>query len=449
MGYDTYLDVGDRTMLMWRKQTSALPRMLFRHDQALVTALEPDDDSCYNISVVYQTTAREALETLAASGLGWNASVAAYHEIRFSGSATGLVMGATYAELGTESDAEMRRRVQQFEALAPEHDLEALGTVMANQWADPEVTEVLCIESISYDQSITEIFTFSFEVYKAAAEMAGVDAFAATRAAESWALLYRDAPLIAWPILLVVFLKQLPSDTAVSLVLTEDAYETARVSTIAAGKAYADDYWSEASEILAGYARTLGRLFGVLAGFNSQLGREYWFARAADSLARIKSLTSDNSTTKERGDALEAVVEALVKTEEPELQLVERNFRTAEEEIDLVVANSLSDPFWTAQGSPLIFAECKNCSAKPGVPELRIFESKMRDRGAVVKIGIFISMSGFASTFSARLKSVQQTDGLIYAISGEDLENIVAKKVRLTDWLRGEGLMRALGKSSL
>jgi hypothetical protein len=338
--------------------------------------------------------------------------------------------------------------VRQFEALSPEHDLVALGTVMANQWADADVDEVICIESISYDQSIPEISTFSFDVYKVATEMDGVDAFAATRAAESWALLYRDAPLIAWPILLVALLKQLPSDTPISLVLTEDANETGRVATIAEGEAYADEYWSEASDILAGYARTLGRLFGVLAGFNNQLGREYWFARAADSLTRIKALNPGNSTTKERGDALEALIEALIKTEEPELQLVERNFRTLEEEIDLVVANSLSDPFWTAQGSPLIFAECKNWSAKPGVPELRIFESKMRDRGAVVKVGLFISMSGFAGTFLERLKSVQQSDGLIYAISGEDLEHIVARKLRLTEWLRGEGLTRSLGRSS-
>lgn len=448
MGFDTYLEIGDQTAAMWRKQSSPLPRMLFRHDQLVVTAASEagDDEFTYPVAVRFETTAEEALRTLDDSGLGWSASVAAYGETRITAFSGGLVMAREDTKPGASENASIEA-LRQFEALSPVHDLEALGRVLATQWQDPEAKGVLLFDDITYDAPIESIGTVAFGVHRVAADMEGVDEAAATRAAESWALLYRDAPLIAWPLLLVILLKHLPPEMPVSLVLTEDAYESAAVSTVEEGLAYGETYWEESSELLAAHARTLGRLFGVLAGFHNQLGREFWFARASDTLARLRSMTTENSTTTERGQMLESLVEALIRTEEPQLQVVEKNFRTREEEIDLVIANNLGDAFWAAQASPIIFAECKNTTEKPGVPELRVFESKMDDRGAIVRIGIFISVNGFAETFLTRLKQVQRATGVIFAISGDDLEVIINEKRRLTDWLRTDGLTRALGKS--
>jgi len=178
------------------------------------------------------------------------------------------------------------------------------------------------------------------------------------------------------------------------------------------------------------------------------VGAEFWFARAADLLARLRALAFDEeATTRARGDALESLVDALVHTEEPELQVLEKNFRTAEVEIDLAVTNGLKDPFWIALTSPLILIECKNWTKRVGVPELRIFESKMRDRGALCRIGVFVSISGFTKPFLDRLKAVQAGGGVIFAVDGEDLVRLIGEKRRLTDWLRDEGLRRSLGSS--
>lgn len=447
MGYDTYLQIGGQTAAMWRKQSSPLPRMLFRHSQLIVDApADAGDESPYQVEVRFDTTAGEALEALDDSGLGWSASAAAYGETRITALSGGIVMARAGKTPGA-SESAIDEALRQFEALSPLHDLEALGRVLAAQWTDSEAESALLFDDITYDAPIESVSSVALSVHRAALKMDGVDEAAATRAAESWVLLYRDAPLIAWPLLFVILLKHLPPGTPVSLVLTEDAYESAGVSTVAEGLAYGERYWEESSELLAAHARTLGRLFGVLAGFNNQLGREFWFARAADTLSRLRSMTDENSTTTERGQMLESLLEALVRTEEPELQVVEKNFRTREEEIDLVIANNLGDPFWAAQRSPIIFAECKNTAAKPGVPELRIFESKMDDRGAIVRIGIFISVTGFADTFLTRLKHIQRATGLIFAVSGDDLDVIINEKRRLTEWLRTDGLSRALGKS--
>jgi len=445
VGFDTYLLIADRTASMWRKQSSPLPRMLFRHDQ-LVVSDNTGPENQYAVDVRFETTAGGALRTLEDSGLGWSASIAAYGETRVTAYSAGIVMSAALTA-NPSDDRASEDALRRFEALSPAHDLEALGRVLAHQWNDADLDVVLIFDEVMDNAPFKSVFTLSFEVYQAALDITGVDAAAAARAAESWTILYNDAPLIAWPLLHVTLLKQLPPDTPIVLVLTEDAYESANVTTVEGGREYGETYWSESSEMLAGYAHTLGRLFGALAGFNSQLGREFWFARAADALAKLRAMTPANSTTTERGGMLESLVEALIHTEAPELQVTEKNFRTREEEIDLLIANSLKDPFWAAQGSPLIVAECKNSSEKPGVPELRVFESKMTDRGAIVKIGIFISVHGFASTFLQRLKQIQRDGGLIFAVSGDDLEEIINQKIRLTDWLRTDGLTRALGKS--
>ena len=142
---------------------------------------------------------------------------------------------------------------------------------------------------------------------------------------------------------------------------------------------------------------------------------------------------------------MEDLVDALLRTEEPELTVVEKNYRTAAEEIDILVSNGLSDPFWISLCSPLILIECKNWQDKVGVPELRVFESKITDRGALCRVGIFVSMSGFTKPFIQRLRLFQNTGGIIFAVEGVDLMEVVASKVTLTNWLRSEGIRRSLG----
>jgi hypothetical protein len=450
MGYDTSLVVDGEVLLMWRKQAGALPRLLFRPGQAVVDLppAPPEEGvrSPEGAFVGFRTTAGEVLATLDESGLGWAASVAAYGATRFTGFSAGMIMGEAWAR--AEDDTAVERLLAEFEQLPPERDLAALGAVLAAQLAAPPVDGIVIFGEILYDGPLESVSKTVRDVYEQAASMDGVDVFAAARAAESWAVLYRDAPLLAWPMLVCVLLHQLPAEAEVVLDLTDDAFETADIESADDARGYLDDYWSWTTEALASSARTLGRLFTALASFDSKLAPEFWFARAAGLNARMKALAVRETgvTTKERGDALEALVEALLRTEEPNLQPVERNYRTREEEIDVLVTNGLTDPWWAAHGSPLILIECKNKKAKASVPDLRTFESKVKDRGALCKIGIFVSVSGFAATTLQRLKSFQAEGGIIFAVSGSDLDELIATKTKLSDWLRGPGVVRSLGK---
>ncbi len=400
MGYDTSLLLDGDVLLLWRKHASALPRLLFRPGQAVVE-LTPEVGNEGRRApeggfLGFRTTAGEALATLDESGLGWAASVAAYSETRFTGFSAGMLLGASFQS--GEDSAAVKRRLEEFKRLPPEHDLAALGAVLADQWAAPPDDGVVIFREITYDGRLKSQSETTGDVYRQAAAMGAVDAFAAARAAESWAALYDDAPLLAWPMLVCVLLHHLPPDTQVVLDLTDDAFEHSAIETADDARAYLDGYWGWTTESLASSARVLGRLFSALASFDARLAPEFWFARAAELNSRLKALATreTGATTKERGDALEALVEALLRTEEPQLQPVERNYRTREEEIDVLVTNGLTDPWWAAHGSPLILIECKNKKAKASVPDLRTFESKVMDRGALCKIGIFVSVSGFA-----------------------------------------------------
>ena len=312
------------------------------------------------------------------------------------------------------------------------------------------LTKLTLLSALSYSGDLPSPLEAASLTHSAADGRNIANPFAAARAAESFANLDRIAPLLAWPLMLCVFLQHLPPGAVVELDLTEDARQAGEDLSIEVAHEYANEYWSSSAEWSASYARTLERLFAVLAGASAGAGPEFWFARAADLLGRLKSMRdTPEVTTKARGDALENLVEALIRTEAPELQILEKNLRTRQEEIDVVLTNGLKDPFWTNLSSPLILVECKNYGNPVGVPPLRVLESKMADRGALCRVGIFVSMAGFTKTFLSRLKSLQTADRIVFALDGNDLAELVTSKQRLTDWLRERGLLRSLtGRTS-
>lgn len=438
MGYETVLSLGNKNVFMWRKYASVLPRLLFRHDQIRVDWIdncESPDGRVASVRVELRATAGEALETLDTAGLGWPATVAAYSETMVRrGFAAGMVLARAMSfedegELSTvksESDA-----LNEFDRVSAETDLVEMGTLLAHQLLNDSPIDDA---SFSQDQTIlgqltldgtiesvsTTVFAARHYAQKWALES---NVYALMRAVESWCVLNRDAPLIAWPVLMAVILQAVDPELPLVLDLTDDVWETDSVSSIDEGLAYAYDYWQGSGESMGSSARVIGKLFGVLSSFDGELSREFWFARAGDALGEILASLNGSTaaTTKSRGDLLEDLVEALVRSEMPDLEVVERNLRTRGEEIDLVVSNGLNHPFWIAHQSPLLLFECKNTAAKIGVPDLRILESKIHDRNAVCRIGVFVSMSGFTQPFYTRLRSSQASAGIIFAITGEEL----------------------------
>ena len=450
MGFDTYVNIGDRIAADWRKQTGQLPRLLFSRDELVV---EPDSDGRQVITVEFRSTAGRVLETLDANGFGWAACIAAYGNIRSGVVAEAMFRGLYWTKLDADGvdDIESVKRTESLLAdvrsAGPSKDLEELGQLLAAQWLDPELEEVLLFEELLMEEPIEVSTTLMFKV-RDAAEAEHRALLPTLRAVESIAFLFGEARLVAWPLLICILVKHLPPETPVTYVLTEGIREF-EIGDRASANEFVDSYWTKTGAGMADYAENLGLLFGALAQFQTGLGGQFWIGRAISALARVDELNADraNSTNKARGDALEALVDAIVRAEGPELELLERNFRTTEEEIDLILTNGLLHPFWAAQHSPIVLVECKNWAEPVGIDALRVFESKLEDRAGLARVGIFVSMSGFTKPFKERLKSIQSKSvGVIFAVTGDDLRALVSKRQRLTDWLRGEGALRAFGR---
>ncbi|PPF84271.1 hypothetical protein C5E07_08520 [Pseudoclavibacter sp. RFBJ3] len=451
MGFDTFFDVANRTLIDYRKQAGDLPRFVFDSSDAVV---EGGSDEEPPESVDFATTVEGALAVLEAQGFGWNACVAAYGAVRGGGIAGSLLTGMYMAEnlLGEgmetfkKAEREAEECVEKEAEASPHDDLTVLGKLLAASWLDKTVEKPLFLNEFLWGE-IPEPSTGHISQVIHAAQKAGLDPLPPARAIETLGSLFREARLVAWPILLTVFLTHLPSDARVSYSLTGGMDEFEIVDRPSA-RAFVDRWWTGTGEAVADYARNLGVLFGVLADFEGHLSPQYWFGQAIAALDHLEALNVDRSTStnKQRGDALERLVEALFYTEGPDLMVAEKNFRTEEEEVDLVLRSNLPAPFWASQKSAYWFVECKNWSRPMGVAEIRVFESKIDDRKSSVRIGVFVSTSGFYSTAVHRLKSAQIKDiGLIYAITLEDIRGLLDRRQSLSDWLLNEGAMRAFG----
>lgn len=461
MGYDTYLEIAGQTAIEWRKQSSWIPRLLFDYSNSVIEEGEggdfehdPDSEERYwPVIGELRSSVAEVRKVLAQNGFGWLFVVAGYGGLRGGSVAGALLTGmmavkfrAEHPEVEwEESRALIKQQLEVSARATPEEDLDALGRLLASAWLDPE-REVLLFKDLRYGD-VMEPSTSGVSQAIFAAEEVGDDPLPAARAVEAVALLFREAPTLAWPMLLSILLRHLPDEAEVKYVFTEELYEY-DIDTVADANTYLDEYWQSAGSGLADYSERLGTLYGALAQFENQLGSSYWFGRAAAELVRLKELNGDRTTgtRKARGDVLESLVDALLKAEGMDLELLKKNFSTEEEEIDLVLGNGLSHAFWAAHHSPYILVECKNWAEKVGVKSLRDFEGKLEDRKSAARIGIFVSMSGFTKPFRKRLKTVQiRGVGTIFPVTGADLESMIASRTPLSEWLRTVGALHALG----
>jgi len=448
MGFDTYVNIDNRTVVSYRKQTGVLGRFLFDRGD-LVVQSGTDGPSRRPAAVAFRCTVAASREVLKAQGLGWHVSVATYASVRM-GIHTEASLWGRYSAQGSFSEDnpsvdedEIERKIAPQRNKTPEQDLHELGAVMAAQWMDSS-SAVLLFDDLIYDEAPPATSSTILQA-TAAAEKYGKSPLAVGRAVETIAVLFRDAPLAAWPMLMAVLLEHLPDRLSIEYVLSEGIDEFDMVDDASAVR-FAGKWWDETGEFFSDYAHKLGSMFGALAAFENQLSPQFWFGQATAALAHLEQLNSDRgaSSRKERGDALERLVETIVNTESPELDLLEKNFKTEEEEIDLLLRNGLPSPFWLAQSSPYVLMECKNWAKPIGVAELRVFESKIEDRRGMVRIGIFVSASGYAQTFEERLKVIQSRDvGTIFALTLDDLRGLITRREKLSDWLAGPGAIRA------
>jgi CheY-like chemotaxis protein len=164
---------------------------------------------------------------------------------------------------------------------------------------------------------------------------------------------------------------------------------------------------------------------------------EVWRERALAALSterreqEIASAWEDAQTVHDpqlKGDLLELVMFLLFRTI-PGFEHAQLDRQNALEEIDVIVQNSSTDPFWQKEGS-YVLIECKNWSARVGVPELKLFRQKIEDRFGRSALGFMIAMGGYAETTKVEEWTRRGGQSLVVLLTRDDLDALIATRDR-------------------
>ena len=95
------------------------------------------------------------------------------------------------------------------------------------------------------------------------------------------------------------------------------------------------------------------------------------------------------------------------------------------EEIDILVRNESTDPFWVKEGAYFLF-ECKNWSKPVGRNEIDVFVRKLERRHQRCKLGFFAALGGFTDPALKVQLADSKGDVLVVIMDGADLARLVA-----------------------
>ena len=137
-----------------------------------------------------------------------------------------------------------------------------------------------------------------------------------------------------------------------------------------------------------------------------------------DGLAACKAAT----TKDQKGKRLEWLLHFMF-SQVKDFRVKQCNYRTATEELDVVVQLSNHDPSkcWASRG-PIILCEAKNQVAKASQGIVSKFNTIMAVKRGACKIGFVVSLSGFTSDAHKQVLKLAMEDRVIVLMDGDALE---------------------------
>lgn len=130
-------------------------------------------------------------------------------------------------------------------------------------------------------------------------------------------------------------------------------------------------------------------------------------------------------TAQQRGRRLEELL-AFLFSQVRDLKVIERNYRTETEEIDLVLqVDNFSPRVWQRPGVPFILVEAKNRADKASQQVMSVLLTKLQTKRGTSRIAFLVSLSGF--TEDARLQELRFStqDVCVVMIGRTELESLI------------------------
>lgn len=129
-----------------------------------------------------------------------------------------------------------------------------------------------------------------------------------------------------------------------------------------------------------------------------------------------------------KGFLLERLVALLLKSI-PGFDRLDTRLRNEVEEIDVLVQNESTDPFWQKE-SPYILVECKHWSKHIGTKELRDLWGKMEGRYNRCRLALLIAPGGVTDTVRNLQLRKSENDMLVVLVGASELDDLVRRKDR-------------------
>ncbi|MCP3144716.1 response regulator [Pyxidicoccus xibeiensis] len=130
-----------------------------------------------------------------------------------------------------------------------------------------------------------------------------------------------------------------------------------------------------------------------------------------------------------KGQQLEDLVALLFKSIAG-FERTETNRQSLDEQIDILIPNESTDPFWQQAQSQYFLGECKNWSKPVGPTELDSFRLDIKRRFGRCRLGFFIGIGGFTPGFQTRLAASREDDALIVTLDAHQLGELVETRDR-------------------
>ncbi len=439
MGWDSELTVDGYLFGQWRKQAPSLPTLLFKAtDLEIIPATGDDEDDPGRDTVVWATSAEEALANLRSSGFAWDHLVGDYTQCRDFSLKLAYIQGRLGVRLGMP---EYKKYMAKVDAHAPADDLRVL--------AESVIAEGKALERVSAEKNfehdlrtpLSDALFFDAPTedryVNKPDELPDCVGYVQARALDYFVRSQRSAPLVGWAFSFVALLHHVSPDARVEFDVSGGLGDHPDKMP----DEYAEQFWSAARADLTAEARFYGSVFVALASATTDVAQAAQYGRLEAMLA---AATEKKLSKARRGRCLEELVATLLELPNTQLSVLEKRLRHADEELDLVLRNDLDVPFWKSFNSPIVIIECKNWSSPVGITELRILETKMRDRHKLCSVGVFVSLGGFSQPFLQRACKLHGQGLTVFLVDARAVQEIILRKQTLPQWLCDDGLRQVL-----
>lgn len=156
-------------------------------------------------------------------------------------------------------------------------------------------------------------------------------------------------------------------------------------------------------------------VLAVMADLGVPVNRE-----VRQSLARSSWARRVAGSAWVRGRRLEALLSFLL-SQVVDFRVVERNYRTATEEVDVVIQiDNYSNRCWSDQAMPFLLIEAKNWSDRIDQKEVSAFVAKILTKRNFARLGIMVGTSGFGNDARLQEMLLGAREGTAVALIGPE-----------------------------